>query len=345
MAIQHKKKQQHKKQHGFTLLELIVTIAVLGVVTSLATDFIVNESNQKRFDLTKKRVEDIRYAIVGDDSRSLNSQVAISGFVTDMGELPKELRQLLVESYCDDPVYFTSVACTVTGSSTWVVQSNWRGPYLRPTGTETFTGITGDVSVYRDAWGTRNSVQDEDLRNFGWDFNRIEFDTAAAPPAWVDSDTAKNLKVQSLGLDRVAGTSSVNSDDARYETDYPVFDLLDSNSYPLVVENDYKASTVVSVSIQNNYMGSIAACLKWIGTSAGTGVTIIPSILGGALVPSSVIGDVMGKIYFSIEQDSDADGDCDTSDTNFTNISYSPSSSIVVHHSINSGALTITVAP
>ena len=343
-----KKQLSQKKQSGFTLLELIVTLSVLGVMTSLATDFFVNESNQKRFELSKKRVETIRYAIVGDDSRNLNSQVSISGFVTETGELPTELRQLLVKSYCDEPTYFTSSDCTLA-SGTWITQTNWQGPYLRPTGTESITDGAGNdrvVSVYRDAWGTKNSVQDEDLRNFGWNFNRIEWDTTATPPEWNDNDAGLNLKVQSLGLNQETGTSSSNSDDARYEADYPVFDVSDENSYPLIVESDYETNDAFSVSILNSSSSdSIDVCLTWSGASSGSHSETVAS---GELKPiSGVIGDIMGKIYFSVERDSNGDEDCDAADTTtFSSISYSSSSSVIVaHRSITNSDLTITISP
>ena len=345
-----KKQLSQKKQFGFTLLELIVTLSVLGVMTSLATDFFVNESNQKRFELSKKRVETIRYAIVGDDSRNLNSQVSISGFVTETGELPTELRQLLVKSYCDEPTYFTSSDCTLA-SGTWITQTNWQGPYLRPTGTESITDGAGNdrvVSVYRDAWGTKNSVQDEDLRNFGWNFNRIEWDTTATPPEWNDNDAGLNLKVQSLGLNQETGTSSSNSDDARYEADYPVLDVSDENSYPLIVESDYETNDAFSVSILNSSGAPIDVCLTWSGASSGNSGVIPISNAGSwststPTSPPIVLGSVMGKIYFSIKQDLNANSICD--DVNLSNVSYSSSSVVVAHRSITNSDLTITISP
>ncbi len=194
------------KQTGFTLLELIVVIGLLGLVTSLASDFMINESNQQRFDTSKNRLEQVRYAIIGDSSRSLNGQPTISGFIADTGRLPGSTANLLGNiDFCTKPEFTNKASCVLpaewkagvcsdvsyinkadceSNSATWsVADANWNGPYLR---------ANNDNDFY-DGWS--NSIT-----------------TTVA--------SGGLLTITSLGLDRAVGEST--SEYAQYEADQSV---------------------------------------------------------------------------------------------------------------------------
>jgi prepilin-type N-terminal cleavage/methylation domain-containing protein len=128
-------------ENGFTLLELIVVIALLGLVSSLATDFMVSETNQQRYETTQQRMEKIRYAIIGDVSRTLNGQPDISGFVNDMGRLPNSLDELVNEPTDCDLIKAGDQSCTAVFSGNLSRMVGWQGPY-----TDSRTAST-------DGWG------------------------------------------------------------------------------------------------------------------------------------------------------------------------------------------------
>jgi prepilin-type N-terminal cleavage/methylation domain-containing protein len=121
---------------GFTLLELIVVIALLGLVSSLATDFMVSETNQQRYETTQQRMEKIRYAIIGDISRTLNGQPVFSGFIADEGEVPSNLTQLTLSGHCVSGTGSNESDCATDGG-TWKSRN---GPYL-------------SVTDLKDGWG------------------------------------------------------------------------------------------------------------------------------------------------------------------------------------------------
>lgn len=184
------KNWNRKRQNGFTLLELIVVVAVLGLVTSLATSMVIEDSNQKRFELTKQRLADIKYAIVGNVRHAINGTPVLSGFYFDVGRLPESLTELLYQ--CRDASgvglsLFDQASCEATAGNVWTV--DWKGPYLNDV--DTASGLR----VYQDGWGNSGGV------NFGWQFD--------------NSTYAGSLVVQSLGLNQTSGGANT------WENDYP----------------------------------------------------------------------------------------------------------------------------
>lgn len=122
-----------KKQHGFTLLELVVVVAVLGLIASMATEFVAYETNQSRYDLTKERRNNIRSAMVkyyGDCS----------------DKFPAQLKDLIVEP---------ASGCTAP---------EWKGPYIADVDFES------GIPVYRDGWGNASGANASLDVNFGWTY-------------------------------------------------------------------------------------------------------------------------------------------------------------------------------
>lgn len=82
----------NNRPRGFTLLELVVVLAILAVVTGMAVASFTAVEDQTRFDATTRLVEDVEIAILGERSlRNANNQPLINGFVADMGRLPVSL--------------------------------------------------------------------------------------------------------------------------------------------------------------------------------------------------------------------------------------------------------------
>ena len=90
--------QPSKPQHGFTLLELLVVVSLLGLLSLTAVAIFDNAGDQDRFEATRSRLASIRTAIIGDTSRTLNGEPILSGYVADMGRLPSNIAELLIEA-------------------------------------------------------------------------------------------------------------------------------------------------------------------------------------------------------------------------------------------------------
>jgi general secretion pathway protein G len=184
-----------KKQKGFTLLELVVVVAVMGLIASLATEFVAQNSNQNRHLETKHRISEIRSAV--------------TNYYRDCGRFPTSLSLLLetsaTASECDD------------------LGSNWAGPYIFNVDYEHCKDDDGnDLAgyprlVYRDGWGTGYCEVQGDLtfNDFGWSYSDTGYDGSYPT-------------LQSYGLDGVSDALPSHSSGYNYNEDYPL------STYPLV---------------------------------------------------------------------------------------------------------------
>lgn len=188
-----------KRVTGFTLLELLIVVAILSSIAYVALDTLKEDVSQIRFDDTENRLVSIRKAIVGDHSRRLGQGSEISGYVADVGVLPSRLRDL-IEDPCQNPV-----AGNCGWKSDGALRFGWRGPYLN------VTSVGGDNS-FRDGWGNTaiSTVEDDD--NFGWIYSFCRTDE---PPDEADliscSDGATSVEESSQKLEVVsAGRDALN---------------------------------------------------------------------------------------------------------------------------------------
>lgn len=132
---------------AFTLLELVVVLAILSVVTALAFRSIDQVQDQTRYEANNRIMRDIERAVVGSlDDRAIDGSPTISGFVADMGRLPKTrlvdgeltleelwLRERLPATLPKYDVRRSEASNTVPGSDAdndVYIASGWRGPYF-----------------------------------------------------------------------------------------------------------------------------------------------------------------------------------------------------------------------
>jgi prepilin-type N-terminal cleavage/methylation domain-containing protein len=227
-----------RNPQGFTLVELLLVILLLSGLTLVATAYVDNASQQMGFDQTKVRLEQIRRAILGDTSRTINGHPEISGFVADMGRLPENLQEL-VNAPADPDKLWGSTTVDLDSDPVAVFDAGelyggWRGPYL-----EAMQESDGS-RAFRDGWGNEGQTSDAnavdyDGKLFGWVYAlRKDDDTAAA-----GIDEAARIFMQSLGADFAAGQADTENP---YHKDYPA-------SGNLVSEHDWRVD-VSNQSIQ-----------------------------------------------------------------------------------------------
>ena len=132
---------------GFTLIEVVVVIAVVSILAAMAVPYAVQIIDQSRREATKKEMEGIQRAIMGDPGGPT------AGYLGDMGALPATLGRLNTQGAQAGPT-----------TGTLGVKYGWTGPYVN-------AGF--DAAGYlSDGWGTNyawNSPGAGQIRSAGPD--------------------------------------------------------------------------------------------------------------------------------------------------------------------------------
>jgi prepilin-type N-terminal cleavage/methylation domain-containing protein len=192
-----------KNQSGFTLLEIVLVLFLISLMASTTLFITDNLDDQASYDETKRRMEIIRQAIVGDPTRRINGQTEISGFAADMGRLPECIAELLEVSTAipsTTPTRYSS-PCTSSTSNLieWHIDSStgipfgWRGPYIR------VTPESNGFLRFRDGYRNSNNT---DSTNSAWDYS---------------VDASGGISLNSIGQDASAAT-----DDDIYDSQFVV---------------------------------------------------------------------------------------------------------------------------
>jgi prepilin-type N-terminal cleavage/methylation domain-containing protein len=151
---------------AFTLLEMVVVLAILAIVTAMATRVISHVEDQRRFESSQHGLDELRDAVLGSpEDRAADGTRTVSGFVADMGRLPHTvlsanvdgnntsaltLQELWVPPLQPADLFNLRFAIVDNGvpleerDMQVRVPGGWHGPYLQlSTGAHTFT----------DGWG------------------------------------------------------------------------------------------------------------------------------------------------------------------------------------------------
>ncbi|PPD33559.1 MAG: hypothetical protein CTY19_07365 [Methylomonas sp.] len=238
------------KQRGFTLLEMLLVIFLMALVASTGLMLTEGVEDQSKYDETKRRMELIRKAIIGDPTRTVNGAPEISGFVADMGRLPECLRELLEAVDCGNPGTALPVWNQDPNSG---IGAGWRGPYL------SVMSDHDSVKRFRDGYGNEDIDEDgagiaddnDDVQNFGWIWQLYKADriTPTADPA-----EAVLIRIKSKGFDGLGGSAD----------DYPDSPIDDVE--PLVDKFDYEVNfqnwNTIIVRFQNNSASGVPVSIS-----------------------------------------------------------------------------------
>ena len=131
-------KNRFNNSRGFTLIELVIVILVIGVLAAVATLRMKESVDTSKYEQTKKELDQLTMAIAGNPEVYTNGARSDFGFVGDNGRLPATLDQL------------------VQNPGGW---ATWGGPYMQ-------AGLVAD-DFKKDAWNANYTYTDTLIRSTG----------------------------------------------------------------------------------------------------------------------------------------------------------------------------------
>ncbi len=130
-------------EKGFTLVELLTVIAILGILISVAIPRFGKIIDEARLSKTKEEMQNLRIAIIGNSSALSGSQYTSIGYEGDIGQLPNQSQDLVANPGL--PLYdkFT--------------RKGWNGPYIKSDGNDYLYDAWGNLYIYNKSGRTITS--------------------------------------------------------------------------------------------------------------------------------------------------------------------------------------------
>ncbi len=126
------------KKFGFTLIEILASLVIMSVFSTIALSSLTNVVDDARFNQTQREMEQIRAALVGETQRLETGLRRNYGYLGDVGALPTSAQGL------------AALSANPSGVSAWTLNSTygmgagWKGPYIQN---------TTDQDFLKDGWG------------------------------------------------------------------------------------------------------------------------------------------------------------------------------------------------
>lgn len=185
-------KSTKKGQNGFTLVEIMIVLVILGLLIAVALPKVSQVLSTGKINATRTSLSSLAKAI-----KSFNADTSV---------WPGNISDLIVPIAAAKPCYNTK---TLSSASYTPVQvKNWKGPYM--------DGTTNEISV--DAWGAKVSIGIVDPNSFAFTGKDIS-DAVVSINNSKDCDTfnelgaVPGLYLHSPGDDTITGNAANSKDD------------------------------------------------------------------------------------------------------------------------------------
>lgn len=136
-------------QYGFTLIELVIIIVVLGILSAVAIPRFNNMTETSKVSATKKEMMTIKRALVGNPEAIAGGTYIDRGYEGDVGSLPSTLTALVSKPGS------VAVYDKLTGLG-------WNGPYIDSTENKYLVDAWGVAYIYNSSSRYIQSVGGDD---------------------------------------------------------------------------------------------------------------------------------------------------------------------------------------
>jgi prepilin-type N-terminal cleavage/methylation domain-containing protein len=125
---------------GFTVIEIMMAIALIAIMAVVATDVITDTISEGRFEETVAKMNAIQNAMVGDPSLMESGSRTSFGFLGDVGAIPTAAQG--IAALVSQP---TPALPAYAVNATARFGLGWNGPYL--------SSMSSGTDYTKDAWG------------------------------------------------------------------------------------------------------------------------------------------------------------------------------------------------
>lgn len=245
--------QSTKQQQGFTLLELVLVMLIIGLVASTPLVFIDNQDNQFRYEETLKKLELIERAVYLP--QTYRSEPVLSGFVIDNGILPP-----VPASSALQPLISKDGTWDIDGTDEWPEYRDYN-PYIVIASGATPASISGypQYKGYRGNYLNEGLDSSRELRD-GWGVEYTVSNSGAIYTA-----TYEGLNAVHPTSYNTPASVAVKSEDWRVPLNEIDIHLTvpasgASHSVALIVfQNDHSASAATDSSLWTTYHFTVAS--------------------------------------------------------------------------------------
>ncbi len=165
------------KQGGFTLIEVVIVMAVVAVLAGAITPFAIQMVGARREVAARKELQSLKKAVIGEAKKTVHGEEFTFGFVGDIGNVPDSLDRLKTIGSLPANAFNT----------TKDLGAGWNGPYIM----EEFGGDFKD-----DPWGTDYSYSTASGTNADLGVDYLATITSAGPDRTLS--TSDDLSVEIL---------------------------------------------------------------------------------------------------------------------------------------------------